>query len=117
MDEARCSSTPVCRRLRYATFDATQLDEAIAFLRDLPGLYVVKTDGLAAGKGVFVTESLERRQSRTCAPSSPGASFGDAGRRVVIEEGLVGPELSLLCLCDGERVVAARARPGLQARR
>ena len=58
MDEAACSSRRACRRLATATFDATQEDAAIAFLRTLPGLYVVKTDGLAAGKGVFVTESL-----------------------------------------------------------
>ena len=89
---------------RYATFDATQEDEAIAFLRDLPGLYVVKTDGLAAGKGVFVTESIKDAIDDV-RQKLAGESFGDAGRRVVIEEALVGPELSLLCLCDGERVV------------
>ena len=89
---------------RYATFDATQEAEAIAFLRDLPGFYVVKTDGLAAGKGVFVTESIKDAIDDV-RQKLAGASFGDAGRRVVIEEGLVGPELSLLCLCDGERVV------------
>ncbi len=43
---------------RFATFDDSQEADAISFLRDLPGFYVVKTDGLAAGKGVFVTESL-----------------------------------------------------------
>ena len=89
---------------RYATFDATQEAEAIAFLRDLPGFYVVKTDGLAAGKGVFVTESIKDAIDDV-RQKLAGASFGDAGRRVVIEEALVGPELSLLCLCDGERVV------------
>jgi phosphoribosylamine--glycine ligase len=89
---------------RYATFDASQQDEAIAYLRDLSGLYVVKTDGLAAGKGVFVTESLTDAVDDVRSKLS-GSSFGDAGRRVVIEEGLVGPELSLLCLCDGDRVL------------
>jgi len=89
---------------RYATFDASQQEEAIAYLRDLPGLYVVKADGLAAGKGVFVTDSLSDAVEDVRAKLS-GSSFGDAGRRVVIEEGLVGPELSLLCLCDGERVI------------
>ena len=66
----------------------------------LPGLYVVKTDGLAAGKGVLVTESLAEAEADVRAKLS-GAAFGDAGRTVVIEEGLTGPELSVLCLCDG----------------
>jgi phosphoribosylamine--glycine ligase len=88
---------------RYATFDATQQDEAIAYLRDLSGFYVVKTDGLAAGKGVFVTESLTDAVDDVREKLS-GASFGAAGTRVVIEEGLTGPELSLLCLCDGEHI-------------
>jgi phosphoribosylamine---glycine ligase len=76
----------------------------VAFLRTLAGPYVVKTDGLAAGKGVLVTESLAEAIDDVRAKLS-GASFGDAGRRVVIEEGLSGPELSLLCVCDGRRAV------------
>ena len=83
----------------------TEAEPALAFLETLPGLYVVKTDGLAAGKGVVVTESLtEARQAVTDFLS--GAAFGDAGRRVVIEEGLTGPELSVLAVCDGTRAVA-----------
>ena len=89
---------------RFASFDDSQEDDAISFLRDLPGFYVVKTDGLAAGKGVFVTESLTEAIEDVRAKLS-GASFGAAGTRVVIEEGLTGPELSLLCVCDGERIV------------
>src|SRR3954447_26836068 len=46
---------------RYGTF--SDVDAAVAFLRTLPGLYVVKTDGLAAGKGVFVTESLAEAEA------------------------------------------------------
>ena len=79
----------------------TDVEPALAFLRTLPGLYVVKTDGLAAGKGVFVTESLDEAADDVRAKLS-GASFGGAGRRVVIEEGLTGPELSVLCVCDGD---------------
>ena len=82
-----------------------QLDEARAFLRRLPGPYVVKTDGLASGKGVLVTEDLAEAEADV-AEKLAGRSFGDAGRRVVLEEGLVGQELSLLVLCDGERVAA-----------
>ena len=85
---------------RHATFDATQEAQALAYLETLPGFYVVKTDGLAAGKGVVVTESLSEARDAVREYLS-GAAFGDAGRTLVIEEGLTGPEVSLLVLCDG----------------
>ena len=88
---------------RHGTF--TEVEEALEFLRSLPGFYVVKTDGSAAGKGVFVTESLIEAEDDVKAKLA-GMSFGDAGRRVVIEEGLTGPELSLLAVCDGHRALA-----------
>jgi phosphoribosylamine---glycine ligase len=78
---------------------------ALDFLRGLKGPYVIKTDGLAAGKGVLVTESLIEAEDDVKAKLS-GVSFGDAGRTVVIEEGLTGPELSVLAVCDGRRAVA-----------
>jgi phosphoribosylamine--glycine ligase len=90
---------------RHHAFDASEVEEAVAYLRDLPGLYVVKTDGLAAGKGVFVTESLPEAIDDLREKLS-GASFGEAGTTVVVEEGLSGPELSLLCVCDGEKIAA-----------
>ncbi len=74
------------------------------FLRTLEGLYVVKTDGLAAGKGVLVTESVGEAEDAVDEYLS-GRAFGDAGRRIVIEEGLTGPELSVLAVCDGHRAV------------
>jgi phosphoribosylamine--glycine ligase len=86
---------------RFGAFD--DADEAKAFLRSLPGPWVVKTDGLAAGKGVLVTESLAEAEADVEAKLS-GAAFGDAGRSVVIEEGLTGEECSLLVLCDGQRL-------------
>src|SRR5712692_787323 len=85
---------------RHASFTADQEDEALAFLERLPGFYVVKTDGLAAGKGVIVTESIADARDAVRADLS-GHAFGDAGRTVVIEEGLTGPELSLLVVCNG----------------
>src|SRR3954447_9938581 len=88
---------------RHGTF--SDVEEAVAFLRSLPGLYVVKTDGLAAGKGVFVTESLAEAEEDV-REKLAGRSFGDAGRTVVIEEGLSGPELSVLAVCDGTHAVA-----------
>jgi phosphoribosylamine--glycine ligase len=89
---------------RHATFGAGDETAALAFLETLPGLYVVKTDGLAAGKGVVVTESLPEARDAVRSYLS-GAAFGDAGRTLVLEEGLCGPELSLLVLCDGRESV------------
>ena len=66
---------------------------------------MVKTDGLAAGKGVVVTDSLTEARNAVEDYLS-GAAFGDAGRQLVIEEGMVGPELSVLAICDGHRAVA-----------
>ncbi|HET7718813.1 MAG TPA: phosphoribosylamine--glycine ligase, partial [Acidimicrobiales bacterium] len=98
-DLLRAASVPTAR---YGAF--TEVEPALAFLGDLPGPFVVKTDGLAAGKGVLVTESFDEAAADVRAKLS-GQAFGDAGRRVVIEEHLDGPELSLLCVCDGKRAV------------
>ena len=70
----------------------------------LHGPWVVKTDGLAAGKGVLVAGTLAEAEADVRAKLS-GEAFGAAGRRVVIEEFLAGEECSLLALCDGTRVV------------
>jgi phosphoribosylamine--glycine ligase len=80
-------------------------ETAKGFLRQLPGPWVIKTDGLAAGKGVLVTDSLEAADADVDAKLS-GQAFGEAGRQIVIEEGLIGVECSLLVLCDGERLAA-----------
>jgi phosphoribosylamine---glycine ligase len=88
---------------RYGTFN--ELGPALDFLRELPGPYVVKTDGLAAGKGVLVTPELIAAEDDVRAKLA-GAAFGDAGRTVVIEEHLSGTELSVLAVCDGKRAVA-----------
>jgi phosphoribosylamine--glycine ligase len=88
---------------RHGTF--TDADAAFAFLDTLDGLYVVKTDGLAAGKGVVVTTSIDEARESVLEYLS-GAAFGDAGRTLVIEEGLTGPELSILAVCDGMNAVA-----------
>ncbi len=87
---------------RYGVFDDPA--PALAFLRSLDGPWVVKTDGLTGGKGVLVTDSL-RLASEDVRAKLDGTAFGEAGRTVVIEEGLVGAELSLLALCDGRRAV------------
>ena len=87
---------------RFGVF--TDAGPALEYLDTMAPPFVVKTDGLAAGKGVVVTESLTEARNAVGDYLS-GAAFGDAGRRLVIEEGLTGPELSLLAVCDGKRAV------------
>ena len=79
--------------------------EALAFLDTMGDLFVVKTDGLASGKGVMVTTDRAEASDAVRAYLS-GEAFGDAGRTLVIEEGLTGPELSVLAVCDGTDAVA-----------
>jgi phosphoribosylamine--glycine ligase len=90
----------------YGAF--TEVARALTFLDTMTPPYVVKTDGLAAGKGVLVTDSLD--DARTAVHDYlSGEAFGDAGRTVVIEEGLTGPEISIFAVCDGTRAVALAA--------
>jgi phosphoribosylamine--glycine ligase len=84
----------------YRVFE--EIGGVVEFLRSLPGPYVVKTDGLAAGKGVLVTDDLDAAVADAAAKLS-GAAFGAAGHRVVIEEGLTGAECSVMAICDGTR--------------
>jgi phosphoribosylamine--glycine ligase len=79
--------------------------EAIAFLSTMTPPYVIKTDGLAAGKGVLVTSDFDEA-SKDVRDKLSGRAFGGAGATVVIEEGLSGPECSLMVLCDGTNVTA-----------
>lgn len=87
---------------RHGSF--VELEPALAYLDTMAPPFVVKTDGLAAGKGVLVTESLTEARNAVGDYLS-GQAFGDAGSTVVIEEGMVGPELSVLAVCDGTRAV------------
>jgi phosphoribosylamine--glycine ligase len=91
---------------RYGTFGAGDEAAAIAFLDTMSAPYVVKTDGLAAGKGVVVTPSLDEARAAVRSYLS-GDAFGDAGTTLVIEEGLDGPELSVFALCDGRTAALA----------
>jgi phosphoribosylamine--glycine ligase len=85
---------------RHAVFGAGQEGAAATFLDTLDGRYVVKTDGLAAGKGVLVTGHRAEAVDAVHNYLS-GAAFGDAGRTCVIEERLEGQELSVFALCAG----------------
>lgn len=88
---------------RFAEADA--LAPALRALDSFAAPYVIKADGLAAGKGVVVT--AERREAERVLESMlAGALVGEAGRSVVIEEFLTGPEVSLLAVADGERAIA-----------
>ncbi|HEY5164653.1 MAG TPA: phosphoribosylamine--glycine ligase [Acidimicrobiia bacterium] len=101
---------------RHAVFGPGDDAAARSFLDTLDGLYVVKTDGLAAGKGVLVTESVTEARDAVGRYLS-GEAFGDAGRTLVIEEGLRGPELSLLVVCNGDPDAAVPLAPAQDFKR
>ncbi len=86
----------------------SDLSHALAYVESMKPPYVIKTDGLAEGKGVLVTEELSEAKEDIVAKMT-GRRFNGAGRTIVIEEGLVGKELSLFALCDGRNAVALPA--------
>jgi phosphoribosylamine--glycine ligase len=86
----------------YANF--TELQPALDYLRKHGAPIVVKADGLAAGKGVIVAETLEQAEAAVTDMLS-GNAFGDAGCRVVIEEFLAGEEASFIVMVDGDHVL------------
>tara|TARA_R110000772_G_scaffold61283_1_gene138044 strand:+ start:30306 stop:31589 length:1284 start_codon:yes stop_codon:yes gene_type:complete len=86
----------------YGNF--TELEPALAYLRAQGAPIVVKADGLAAGKGVIVAETLAEAEAAVTDMLS-GNAFGDAGCRVVIEEFLQGEEASFIVMVDGEHVL------------
>ncbi len=86
----------------YGNF--TQIDEAVAYIKQQGAPIVVKADGLAAGKGVILAQT-EAEAIAAVEDMLQGNSFGDAGHRVVIEEFLTGEEASFICMVDGETVL------------
>ncbi len=82
----------------------TEVEPALAYLREKGAPIVVKADGLAAGKGVIVAETLEQAEDAVKDMLS-GNAFGDAGCRVVIEEFLAGEEASFIVMVDGKNVL------------
>jgi len=86
----------------YGNF--TELDEAIAYIRQQGAPIVVKADGLAAGKGVILAQT-EQQAIDACRDMLAGNAFGEAGHRVVIEEFLQGEEASFIVMVDGEHVL------------
>ena len=86
----------------YGNF--TNLDQALAFLREKGAPIVIKADGLAAGKGVIVAMTMDEAEAAV-RDMLAGNRFGDAGHRVVIEEFLEGEEASFIVMVDGKNVL------------
>lgn len=84
----------------YETFDGTTVEEGCKFLETLQPPYVLKADGLAAGKGVLIVPTLEAAKEEF--REMLGGMFGDASAKVVIEEFLSGIECSVFVLTDGK---------------
>ncbi len=86
----------------YANF--SEMEPALAYLREKGAPIVVKADGLAAGKGVIVAQTLEEAENAVRDMLS-GNAFGDAGHRVVIEDFLEGEEASFIVMVDGKHIL------------
>jgi phosphoribosylamine--glycine ligase len=84
----------------YKSFTVNELDKGFAFLESLPPPYVLKADGLAAGKGVLIIDSLDEAKAEL--KEMLDGMFGDASKTVVIEEFLEGTECSVFVLTDGK---------------
>ena len=84
----------------YETFDGEHLEEGLKFLETLEAPYVLKADGLCAGKGVLILDSLEEAKKEL--KEMLGGMFGNASSRVVVEEFLSGIECSVFVLTDGK---------------
>jgi len=85
---------------RYETFDGEHLQEGLAFLETLQAPYVLKADGLCAGKGVLILPTLDEAKKEL--QEMLGGMFGNASSRVVIEEFMSGIECSVFVLTDGD---------------
>ena len=85
---------------RYQTFDGTTVEEGLKFLETLSAPYVLKADGLCAGKGVLILPTLDEAKREL--KEMLGGMFGNASAQVVIEEFLSGIECSVFVLTDGE---------------
>ncbi len=86
---------------KYATFTKDTLQDGYRFLESMKAPYVLKADGLAAGKGVLILDSLDEAK-RELKSMLADAKFGDASSRVVIEQFLKGIECSVFVITDGE---------------
>ena len=87
---------------KYETF--TELEKALSYIREQGAPIVVKADGLALGKGVVVAATVEEAE-QAAREMMEDKKFGASGSTVVIEECMVGPEVTVLAFCDGEHLI------------
>ena len=97
----------------YCSFE--QLEPALEYLRQQGAPIVIKADGLAAGKGVIVAMSLEEAEAAATDMLGAG-SFGEAGRRIVVEEFLEGEEASFIVITDGKNILPLASSQDHKAR-
>jgi len=93
----------------------TDLQQAIAYIKERGAPIVVKADGLAAGKGVILAET-EGQAIAAVEDMLAGNAFGDAGHRVVIEDFLIGEEASFICMVDGKNILTLATSQDHKAR-
>ncbi len=93
----------------------TEIDAALVCLQTVSLPIVIKADGLAAGKGVIIAQTLTEAQSAV-SDMLAGNSFGDAGRRVVVEEFMQGEEASFIVMVDGEHILPLASSQDHKAR-
>lgn len=110
LEASKAFTKAFCERHRIPTArhrTVSHLEDAKAFLDELTAPYVLKADGLAAGKGVIIAGSREEAEREAEAMLS--GKFGGAGETLVIEEFMHGEEASVFALCDGETAVPMAA--------
>ncbi len=103
LEASKAFAKEVMERAQVPTAAWSVHTDLASALDAIEGPCVVKADGLAAGKGVVVADTAE--EARAAVRDVLGGRFGQAGARVLIEERLTGPEVSVLALCDGTRAV------------
>ncbi|MGB4656553.1 MAG: phosphoribosylamine--glycine ligase [Bacillota bacterium] len=86
---------------RYKAFE--QVEDAVSYIRSVPGPWVIKADGLAYGKGVTIVSDMDEAK-KAIGEMLSGKLHGEAGRRIVIEEFLEGTEATAMALCDGNTI-------------
>ncbi len=107
LEGSKCFCKRILEKGKVPTPEVAEFDDpdaALNYVKDRGAPIVVKADGLAAGKGVTVAHSVEEAE-KAVEEAMVGGRFGDAGSRVLIEECLVGEELSILALTDGKDLV------------
>ena len=106
MEASKIFSKNLMRKYRIPTAKCeifTEMDKALAYLDTQEAPIVVKADGLALGKGVVVAATIEEAKNAVI-EMLEGGKFGKSGARVLIEECMVGREVTLLCFCDGKTI-------------